>query len=41
MGLALPNSGCEGGFKEGSSAAGFCGVFLGELDIFALMLASG
>ena len=41
IGLATPNSGCEGGLNCGFSL-GFCGVLWGELEaILALMLASG
>jgi hypothetical protein len=41
IGLALPNSGCVGGFNCGSSLP-FCGVLWGELEaILTLILASG
>lgn len=40
MGLALPNSGCVGGFSCGSSLL-FCGVVEVFEAILALMFASG
>lgn len=41
IGLALPNSGCVGGFNCGSCLP-FCGVLWGGLEaILTLMLASG